>query len=100
MTGALDLMQDRVNLIGNPVGCEPERLVYMDIALRYAAGRMTQQRGNGQFGKAQVCRDAGKCVPQCVRSHAVQLRARTQPIEHPNDADKVALAPIRREEVR
>ena len=44
---------------GYPVGSHPERLVDMDVALRDAASGMPEQRGDHQFGKAEIAGQAG-----------------------------------------
>jgi hypothetical protein len=79
---------------GYPVGCHPERLVDMDVALRDAASGMPEQRGDRQFGKAEIAGQAGEGVPQGVRCDVGQPRLFADPIQHADHAVKMSLTPV------
>lgn len=76
---------------GYPVGRHPERLVDMDVALRDASGGMPKQRGDRQFGKAKIARQAGEGVPQGVGCDVGQPRLFADPIQDAHHADKMAV---------
>lgn len=63
----------------------------MDISLRDAARRVTQQSGDRQLGESQVAGDAGKGVSKNVRGNASKFRLGADPIEHSNDTDEMRL---------
>ncbi len=71
----------------------------MDISLRDAARRVTEQSGDRQLGKSQIARDAGKGVSKDVRGHAGKFRLGANPIEHSNDTDEMPVADIGGEHV-
>ena len=71
----------------------------MDISLRDAARRVTEQSGDRQLGEAQIAGDAGKGVSKDVRGHAGKFRLGANPIEHSNDTDEMPVADIGGEHV-
>ena len=71
-----------------------ERRVQMDVALGDAASRVTEQPGDRQLGKTKVAGDPSEGVSQNVRGHTCDLCLRAEAIQHPDDADEVAVANI------
>ena len=66
----------------------------MDISLRDAARRVTEQSGDRQLGESQITGDAGKGVSKDVRCHNGKFRLGANPIEHSNDTDEMPVADI------
>ena len=75
------------------------RLVNMDIALGYAARGMSEEGRNRQFGEAEIAGNTGKCVPQRMRCYTLNLGTTAQSVQHPDQADEMAISPIRRKNV-
>jgi hypothetical protein len=73
--------------------------IEMDVPLRDAARRVTEQSGDRQLGEPQIARDAGKGVSKDVRGHAGKFRLGANPIEHSNDTDEMPVADIGGEHV-
>ncbi len=84
------------HLAGHAVGGHPERLVDMDVALCDAAGGMSKQRSDRQFGKAKITREAGEGVPQGVGRDVGEVRLFADPLQHAHHADKKSHAPVGR----
>jgi hypothetical protein len=68
------------NLAGDLVGGHAERLVDVNVALRYPARGVTEQGRDCEFGETEVAGDAGKGMAQGVRRHIGQTCEHTDPI--------------------
>ncbi len=63
----------------------------MDISLRDAARRVTEQSGNRQLEQSQIAGDASKSVSTDVRCHTGKFRLGASPIEHSTDTDEMPI---------
>ena len=93
------IIQGPSDLLGDPVGREEQSLVEVDIALGDAPPGVSQQARDGQFGKPEVSGHAGEGMPKNVGCYVLELGRQAESLEHPDDADEVAVADLARENI-
>src|SRR5271167_3583963 len=74
MLAACNIIQEFRNPHRHTVGSYNKGAVQMHIALGHAAGRVAEQTGDRQLGKAEVARYAGKGVTENMWRHVTKLR--------------------------
>ena len=99
MLAACNIIQEFRDPLRHTVGSDAKGAVQMHIALGHAAGRVAEQTGDGQLGKAEVARYAGKGVTENMWRHVTKFRLRADPVEHPNDPNEMSVALISREDI-
>ncbi|GEM_PF-2263760 len=91
--------QKFIDILGYRRCGRAQRLVDMDVALRDAAGRVSQQCRNREFGVAKPACDTCESVAQDMRCHAFESCSMANSIQDPHYADEVAFSPIGWEEI-
>ena len=82
------------------VGSDGKGRVEMNISLRDAARGVSEQSSDCEFGKSKISGNTREGVPEDMRGDTSKFCLSANPIEHPNDANKVPIADIGRENVR
>src|SRR5271166_1422668 len=99
MLAACNIIQEFRNPLRHTVGSYNKGAVQMHIALGHAAGRVAEQAGDRQLGKAEIAGYAGKGVTENMWRHVTKLRLRADPVDHPNHPDEMPVAPVGREDI-
>ena len=66
-------LQQFGNFVADPFGRGLYRLIEVDIALSHAARRVAEEGSDGEFGEAEIAREAGELVPKHVRRDRLKL---------------------------
>ena len=88
------IIQKLLNFNRHPVSGQPHRLVYVDIALRDAAGRMTKQCFDGQFRETHIACDTGKSMPERVWGNVLQPSIGTDPFEGMHNSGETPVSSV------
>ena len=73
MLAACNIIQEFRNPLRHTVGSYDKGAIQMHIALGHAAGRVAEQTGDRQFGKAEVASDTGEGVPENMWRHVLSF---------------------------